>query len=96
MVVAPEEIFIELARRLSIRFKCSTVCEPGKLKPKGFESSPYWDIVWNEGQAFLGDDVDSEGFAGEGGKINVFDPIEVPAADLQTLIEKWRVTLKSD
>ena len=95
MFVAPEEFFIEIARRLSIRFKCNTVCEPGKFKPKGFESSPFWVIVWKEGQAFLGDDVDWEGDLGEGGRINVFHPIEVPEADLQTLAEKWRTTIQA-
>jgi hypothetical protein len=84
---APESVFIELARQFSLRFNCRTYCELGDYAPEDSRNSPYWGIVWDNGKAFLGNDVDFD--PNDGGVIETLHGLDVPDRDWQKLIADW-------
>jgi hypothetical protein len=67
-----EDWLRELARLLSIEFECRVVCDGS---PFGDDQSPYWVIVWDAGEPYLGDDVHSLLGDGEGGSVRIVRPL---------------------
>jgi hypothetical protein len=90
-VCAPYEISIELARLFSLRWECSTACDPGPFQPEDQPRNPYTVIIWQDGQAYLGDDYDFD--LENGGTIKILYPIDVPPGDLLRSVSEWEKTL---
>lgn len=58
----------ELARVLSERFCAKAICDG---TPYGDDGSPYWSLIWDDGLAYLADDINTLYSDGEGGPVRV-------------------------
>lgn len=78
-----------LARVLSIDLSCKAICDGTGL---GDDQSPYWSVIWDRGEAYLGDDAGTAYADGDGGAVQVVRRLaecpSVDAASLDALINK--------
>ncbi len=73
----PQAIYREqmrLARFLSERLSCRTICDGSD---HGDSPSPYWSIVWDRGVSWLADDCNTAFGDGEGGPVRLVRWLEV-------------------
>lgn len=65
---------ISLAHLASGHFKCRSICDGSGL---GDSETPYWCIVWDEGQSYLADDCSTVFGDGEGGPVRIVRAIDL-------------------
>lgn len=74
-----ESVSSALGRKFASEFQCRSLCEAPGLANDG---SPYWSLLWANGEPFLADDCHSKLVDGEGGDVRVVRKIDVALVEL--------------